>query len=337
MMTGLTFQPKTRIAANTRKQRVLSRALLAGLLAATVPATTVFVSPAAAQATQNSGMTERAERIVKSLRPAAQSRYSDAAYTNRIIQMEIPLPRQNGSKTIVLNYNHSIDLAVYYNFDSSKITRETAEVLDDLGYALQASELSGSQFLVAGHTDASGSDSYNQWLSERRALSAKRYLVENFRINPERLIVVGFGETRLADERRPRDGINRRVEITLIEDAYRGPTAERLTAPRSTYQGGEVATPEELGLVEYGSRPAPVTDCDGTQNIRDNRPANTGLDDFGNRPTPVPCGDPAQADDAAAAPAAPQPAPAPPASSNATPVVPAPANPASGQNSAITN
>ncbi|MGC8030408.1 OmpA family protein, partial [Salmonella enterica] len=47
-----------------------------------------------------------------------------------------------------------------------------------LGRALTSPELKGSTFVVAGHTDAAGGDSYNQDLSERRADSIKRYLVE---------------------------------------------------------------------------------------------------------------------------------------------------------------
>ena len=307
------------------------RLVLAALLATAAPIVVPQIAgPAAAQ--QNHQMSERAERIVRSLRPAARSRYSDSAYIQRIIEMEIPLPHKRGSQAIRLNYNHSIDLAVYYDFDSAKITGETADVLDDLGAALATSELDGSRYLVAGHTNSAGSEGYNQWLSERRALSAKRYLVEHYRINPERLVVVGFGETRLADRRRPKDGINRRVEITLIADDYSGPTSEHFRAPDTTYvpRGGDEPTAEELGLVEYDAPSSGAIDCDAASRLRDPRPARTGLDDFGSRRTPVPCG---EEPETVAAPAAP--VDLPPV---AEPQAPSePEDPAAGQNSAIQN
>lgn len=341
-MTGSTIGRSERSPTQSaRRASGLARVLLAAMMASAAPAVAGFGSTAVAQQTKPHQMTERAERIIRTLRPAARSRYSDAAYANRIIEMEIPLPGRDRGKKIILNYNHSVDLAVYYNFDSFDITPETAEVLDDLGYALEASELEGGEYLIAGHTDAAGKDSYNQWLSESRALSAKRYLVKNFRIDPDRLIVVGFGETRLADPRRPRDGINRRVEITLIEDGYSGPTAERFEVPRATYRKGPAPSAKDLGLVEYDAAPLPAdaADCVGTEGIVDPRPsADTGLDDFGNRPTPVPCSD-VTGDAALAEPqpvAAEAPAPAP-KQDTATPVVPPPANPAADQNSAIAN
>ena len=342
-MTGSTIGRGERPAKpGARRASALARLLLATMMASAAPSAVGIGSVALAQQTKPHQMTERAERIIKTLRPAARSRYDDAAYANRIIQMEIPLSDHHGMKKVILNYNHSVDLAVYYDFDSFDITRETSEVLDDLGYALEASELEGSQYLIAGHTDAAGKEAYNQWLSESRALSAKRYLVKNFRIDPDRLIVVGFGETRLADRRRPRDGINRRVEITLIEDGYSGPTAERFEAPRATYHKGPAPSAEDLGLAEYDAVPtqASADDCAGTEGIADPRPADTGLDDFGNRPTPVPCsdvsGEGTQPRPEPVAAEAPEPEPAPKADT-ATPAVSPPANPAADQNSAIGN
>ena len=67
--------------------------------------------------------------------------------------------------------------------------------------------------VIEGHTDASGSDRYNQHLSERRALAVKRYLVDRYGVDASRLSVVGFGEQRLHDRARPHGGINRRVQF----------------------------------------------------------------------------------------------------------------------------
>lgn len=49
--------------------------------------------------------------------------------------------------------------------------------------------------VVEGHTDSTGSDAYNQQLSERRAWSVQRLLVERG-VNPSRITAIGYGESR---------------------------------------------------------------------------------------------------------------------------------------------
>ena len=70
---------------------------------------------------------------------------------------------------------------------------------------------------VAGHTDSSGSDAYNQGLSERRAGSVAQYL-QSQGINDQRLITVGLGESMPVADNATSTGkqTNRRVEITMV-------------------------------------------------------------------------------------------------------------------------
>ena len=67
-------------------------------------------------------------------------------------------------------------------------------------------------FVIAGHTDASGAAGYNRELSERRAETVKKYLVDRG-IDPQRLETIGSGEDDLLLPDNPNDGRNRRVEI----------------------------------------------------------------------------------------------------------------------------
>ena len=71
---------------------------------------------------------------------------------------------------------------------------------------------------VVGHTDSTGSDSYNQQLSLRRAQSVSGYLLRSQKISTERLIVAGYGEKHPRADNRTAEGRaqNRRVEL-LIE------------------------------------------------------------------------------------------------------------------------
>ncbi len=73
-------------------------------------------------------------------------------------------------------------------------------------------------FIVAGHTDAAGSDAYNQELSERRADAIKRYLVEKAGIPAANLVTVGYGRTKLKDSANPLSEVNRRVQVANTEN-----------------------------------------------------------------------------------------------------------------------
>jgi OOP family OmpA-OmpF porin len=103
-------------------------------------------------------------------------------------------------------------------FDTNKdsIKTESAEVLADIIAILK--KYPEAKFEVDGHTDSDGSKSFNQRLSEARALSVKNYLVENG-INEFRLSSKGFGETKPVATNSTRAGKaqNRRVEINLMK------------------------------------------------------------------------------------------------------------------------
>jgi outer membrane protein OmpA-like peptidoglycan-associated protein len=71
--------------------------------------------------------------------------------------------------------------------------------------------------VVAGHTDAVGSDPFNQDLSERRADTIKRYLVEKYGLNGTDLVTVGYGKTKLKDSANGADPVNRRVQVVNME------------------------------------------------------------------------------------------------------------------------
>ena len=89
----------------------------------------------------------------------------------------------------------------------------SAQAVQELGKALSDPGLKGSTFVVAGHTDAVGGESYNQDLSERRADTIKTYLVEKYGIAGANLVSVGYGKTKPKDPATPFDPTNRRVQV----------------------------------------------------------------------------------------------------------------------------
>jgi outer membrane protein OmpA-like peptidoglycan-associated protein len=107
----------------------------------------------------------------------------------------------------------NIDLEITFDYNSADISAKSMSSVQALGKALTNPDLKGSTFVVAGHTDAVGSDAYNQDLSERRADSVKRYLVEKYSIPGADLVTVGYGETKLKDPKNPTSEVNRRVQV----------------------------------------------------------------------------------------------------------------------------
>jgi outer membrane protein OmpA-like peptidoglycan-associated protein len=111
----------------------------------------------------------------------------------------------------------NIDLDIQFDYNSAEISTTSMPSVQALGRALSDANLKGSTFVVAGHTDAIGSEAYNQDLSERRADSIKRYLTEKYGINGTDLVTVGYGKTKPKDPNAPLDPINRRVQVVNMD------------------------------------------------------------------------------------------------------------------------
>jgi outer membrane protein OmpA-like peptidoglycan-associated protein len=112
----------------------------------------------------------------------------------------------------------NIDLEITFDYNSAEISRKSLPLVQSLGRALTNADLKGSTFIVAGHTDAAGGEAYNQDLSERRADSIKRYLVDKYAIATADLVTVGYGKSKLKDPGHPLAEVNRRVQVVNMEN-----------------------------------------------------------------------------------------------------------------------
>ena len=111
-----------------------------------------------------------------------------------------------------------IDLEINFDYNSADISAKSLPSVQALGRALTNTDLKGSTFVVAGHTDAAGGEAYNQDLSERRADAIKRYLVDKYGINGTDLVTVGYGKSKLKDPSQPMAEVNRRVQVVNMEN-----------------------------------------------------------------------------------------------------------------------
>ncbi len=106
---------------------------------------------------------------------------------------------------------------ILFELNKADIKKESEEVLMDIVEILN--EYPEAKFTIEGHTDSSGSATYNEKLSDSRALSVKEYLTSHG-VDEFRLTSKGFGEAKPIAPNNTKAGRaqNRRVEINLVKE-----------------------------------------------------------------------------------------------------------------------
>jgi OmpA-OmpF porin, OOP family len=107
-----------------------------------------------------------------------------------------------------------INVHITFPFESAALTPDQKPQLAQLCSVMKASTI--NLFRIAGHTDAAGSDAYNEKLSLLRAKEVQRYMVNECGIDATRLEAIGLGERFLFDKNDPKAGDNRRVEFQAL-------------------------------------------------------------------------------------------------------------------------
>jgi OmpA-OmpF porin, OOP family len=106
----------------------------------------------------------------------------------------------------------ALSLPVRFDFDSADISTTARTQLDALAEGIKLLA-PGQAIVIEGHTDAIGSEEYNRRLSQRRAASVKRYLVQEHGIDARRLKDAGVGEQQPIAGLEPTAAQNRRVQF----------------------------------------------------------------------------------------------------------------------------
>jgi len=114
---------------------------------------------------------------------------------------------------LVLGVDQGVNFAVNSSSLNDRSTREIDRSLSDL------LEDSYSDIVIAGHTDSTGSETYNYELGKRRAESVAKYLILQKSIDPTKIAIVSYGESSPIDDNFSSEGRsrNRRVEILVYE------------------------------------------------------------------------------------------------------------------------
>lgn len=112
---------------------------------------------------------------------------------------------------LVLNIPSGITFA----YDSADVQPQFRQTLDKVASTL--AQYNETLVDVYGHTDSTGSDAYNQTLSERRAVSVADYL-SGHGVQPQRIATRGYGESQpiASNDTDAGRAANRRVEIKIV-------------------------------------------------------------------------------------------------------------------------
>lgn len=128
---------------------------------------------------------EKKKVVILATEPEVEKKVEEAIAPPKVADKV--LFEQAEPKIIILAFED-----VHFDFDQSTIKPEAKMILKRNIQLLK--ENPKAQIRVAGYTSASGTEEYNQKLSERRASSVKAYLIDEGIINASRLSTIGYGE-----------------------------------------------------------------------------------------------------------------------------------------------
>jgi peptidoglycan-associated lipoprotein len=103
---------------------------------------------------------------------------------------------------------------IYFAFDNYSLSEQAKKTLIKNAAWLMKSPQ--KEIVIEGHCDERGTDEYNIALGERRAYSAKKYLI-TLGVNPDQLSTISYGEERPADSGHDEDAWakNRRADFVM--------------------------------------------------------------------------------------------------------------------------
>ena len=166
------------------------------------------------------GLLTGGDRLQRALIGAAVGGIAGGAIGNYQDRQERKLRDQlsgTGVDVVRKENNLTLDMpgSITFKSNSADLNASFYPILDKVGSTL--TEYGDTVIEVAGHTDSTGSATYNKALSERRAQSVAAYLTSRG-VKQQRLITVGAGEDHPVASNATPEGrqLNRRVELTIV-------------------------------------------------------------------------------------------------------------------------
>ncbi len=175
----------------------------------------------------------------------------------RTIKLAKKVPDNSGMETVTINEPIRLN-NIYYDFDDDKILPDAEK---DLSFLVELMKKYPDMVIeLSSHTDAQGNDAYNERLSQRRAQSAKNWMVSKG-IKDNRIEAVGYGEEFILNDcfngidcTDELHRVNRRTEFKIIS----GPTT--IEVKKSDLGDQKKKDPNSKILITPNKGTVPVTD-----------------------------------------------------------------------------
>ncbi len=117
---------------------------------------------------------------------------------------------------IVAPVARKLDLSIQFDYNSAKLQDSSRPLLTNVATAMGTERIKELKFRIEGHTDSIGRATYNQQLSQRRAMSVLEFLAQQG-VDKQRLQAEGKGSTEPLYPEKPEAMENRRVRITTLD------------------------------------------------------------------------------------------------------------------------
>ena len=126
---------------------------------------------------------------------------------------------------VMLSQTVEIKMNVKFPNNSSIVNRESYSEIQKVADFMK--QFDGTSVTVEGHSDSSGSDAYNKMLSQRRADSVRNVLINEFKVDADRVKAIGYGEERPIADNTTAEGraANRRV-VGVVEATVEKPVTK---------------------------------------------------------------------------------------------------------------
>lgn len=165
-------------------------------------------------------LSSRHNRTQKAMIGAGIGALTGAAVGNYMDRQEAELRKQlQGTGVSVTRQGDNLILNmpgnITFDVDRAEVKASFYDVLNSVALVLK--KYDKTAILISGHTDSTGSESYNMQLSQRRAESVGHYLAGQG-IAAVRIDAVGYGESQpiAGNDTEAGRARNRRVELTLV-------------------------------------------------------------------------------------------------------------------------
>lgn len=155
------------------------------------------------------GRSTRGERQVAMANPVPIA--EEKASARAVVERKSP-PQPPTTK---LEQPGSLALAIGFENNSARLGADMMRALDAVAEGIKIAG-NARRFLIEGHTSATGRAGTNLRLSQLRAESVKRYLIERHGISGASLTTRGFGSTKPVNRSNPYAAENRRVQFRVL-------------------------------------------------------------------------------------------------------------------------